>query len=536
MNIPHQTGFVPPEESTNKWLVAGSIAIGAIMAMIDASIVNVALPHIRGSVGATIQEITWVSTAYMIAMVIVMPLTGFLGSFFGQKRIYMFCLALFILGSVLCGTSHTLVTLVIFRVLQGLGAGALQPSQQAILRQTFPLEEQGMAMAIYGMVIMVGPAVGPTLGGWITDNFSWQWIFYINLPIGIVGLMMVYEFVHEPKDIREANRVRAETQKKNLDWIGIVLISIGVSFLQYCLEEGQSKDWFQSQLISFSIVVAAVFLVAFVIRELTAPAPAVNLLLFKERMFMAGTLIGGVQFAMLMSNMFLLPIFMQEILGFTATQSGWTLMPRTLIMMVVTPFVGRIYNFVPVALLVAIGVVLFSIGAYWLSFVTLSTSIADILLPMIVTGVGFSFLFVPLTTAALSRIPRPQLSDAAGLNSFFRQIGGSLGLTISATLLTRFSTQSKAAIAQHVTLLRPETLSRLIIFKQHALSLGLDSAATQNVALQILNGKVAVQAAVLAFEKSFLLQGIAFLSILPLTYFLRAYRVKTNSQITLSME
>ena len=436
-----------PVVSYNKWLVAASIGVGAIMGTIDASIVNVALPHIRGSVGATIEEITWVSTAYMIAMVIVMPLTGFLGSFFGQKRVYMACLVLFIIGSALCGTAHTLVTLVIFRVLQGIGAGALQPSQQAILRQTFPLEEQGMAMAMFGMVIMIGPAVGPTLGGWITDNFSWQWIFYINLPIGIFGLMMVYEFVHEPEDIRAANHARAKAQEKDLDWIGVVLICIGVAFLQYCLEEGQSKDWFQSDVISASMFIGAVFLIAFVIRELTAPAPAVDLRLFKDKTFMSGTLIGFLQFAMLMGSMFLLPIFMQEILGFTATQSGIAMMPRSAVMLVAIPIVGRLYNRVPPAWIVAVGVILFSIGSYMLGSITLESSLMDIVPSMMVTGVGFSCLFVPLTTVALSKIPRHKLSDAAGLNSFFRQIGGSIGLTISATLLTRFATQAKAGLA-----------------------------------------------------------------------------------------
>jgi len=534
LNIP------PPITAERKWLVAGSVAIGAIMGMIDASIVNVALPHIRGSVGATIQEITWVSTAYMIAMVIVMPLTGFFGSLFGQKRVYMFCLALFVLGSALCGTSHTLIALVTFRILQGLGAGALQPSQMAILRQTFPLKEQGMAMAVFGMVIMVGPAVGPTLGGWITDNYSWQWIFYINLPIGIIGLTMVNEFVHEPEDIRWANRARAEAQKKYLDWIGIVLMSVGVAFLQYCLEEGQSKDWFESRWISASAFIAAAFLAAFVIRELTAPVPVVNLKLFKDRTFMSGTAIGGVMFAMLMGSMFLLPIFMQEILGFSATQSGIALMPRTAIMMIVTPIVGRLYNRVPPALTVAVGVILFSLGSYELSHVTLSTSALDIMLPMLVTGVGFSCLFVPLTTVALSMIPRHLLSDAAGLNSFIRQIGGSIGLTLSATLLTRFSTQAKAAIAQHVTLLRPEAMvwwSQIkLMVLMLGLALGLDPVATQTAALRFLNGHATVQSVVLAFEKSFLLQGIAFLAVLPLLFFLRANRTKPDSQTTLGME
>ncbi len=217
----------PVREPVNKWIVTLAIAFGSLMAAIDSSIVNVALPDIRGTVGATIEEITWVSTSYIIATVLVMPLTGFLGSFFGQKRVYVFSLVLFVVGSALCGVARTLPTLVAYRALQGFGAGALQPTQQAILRQTFPAKEQGMAMAMFAMVIMVGPAVGPTLGGYIVDNYSWPWIFYINLPIGVVGTVMTLRFVHEPEDVLLANRARAQVQKKNLDMAGIVLMCVG---------------------------------------------------------------------------------------------------------------------------------------------------------------------------------------------------------------------------------------------------------------------------------------------------------------------
>ena len=509
--------------AVNKWVVAGSVGIGAIMGTIDTSIVNVALPHIRGSVGATIEEITWVSTAYMIAMVVVMPLTGFLGSLFGQKQVYMASLLLFIVGSALCGTAHTLVGLVACRALQGLGAGSLQPTQQAILRQTFPLREQGMAMAVFGVVVMVGPAIGPTLGGWITDNYSWQWIFFINIPIGILGLMMVLEFVHEPADIRHANRLRAEAQKGKVDWIGIALIAVGISALQYLLEEGQSKDWFQSGAIRACFAVACVFLIAFVIREITAPAPAVNLRLFLDRTFAVSTAIGGVMFALLMGSMFLLPLFMQELLGYDAMQSGIALLPRSLVMMMFMPIVGRLYDRVQPAILVGVGVILFLVGSVQLSHVTLVTSFGDIVVPMIVSGVGFACLFAPLTTAALSTMPRSHLADAAGLNSFVRQIGGSIGLTVSASLLTRYSTVARAGIATHVTLLRPEVAGRLAQMRGMATGLVGPTAAARAV-LGILTGKVYAQAAVLAFEKVFLVQGVAFLVILPALWFLRVPR------------
>jgi DHA2 family multidrug resistance protein len=512
----------------NKWLVTLSVGFGAIMATIDASIVNVAIPHIRGAVGATIEEITWITTGYIVAAVLVMPLTGFLGSMFGQKRVYLAGLALFVAGSALCGMARSLTALVIFRAIQGIGGGTLQPTQQAIMRQTFPLREQGMAMAMFAVVIMVGPAVGPTLGGWITDNFSWPWIFYINLPIGLLGILMVLRFVHEPEDVRAANRVRAEAQRRSMDWAGIALMIVGVAALQYTLEEGPSKDWFESSTIITSALIAAAGLAAFVVRELTAPVPVVNLRLFRDRTFLVATVISGVQFAILMASMFLLPLFTQELLGFSAMQSGLLLLPRSIVMIAAMPFIGRMYNHVPPALMVAVGILLLSLGSYDLSRMTLDTSSAGFFLPLILTGVGFSCLIVPLTTAALSRIPRPLLADASGLNSFVRQVGGSTGLAIFATLLERYGVQARAALSAHVSALRPEAVERLAALKAMFLGRGIDPATSGMLAIKVLSGKVAVQGMVIAFEKAFFLQAAVFLAVLPLLYFLRVPRIDSG--------
>src|SRR3954447_5825122 len=307
--IPMPRTLAPARAPTNKWLVTVSVSFGTLMGAIDASIVNVALTHIRGAVGATLEEITWISTAFVIATVLVMPLTAFLGRLVGQKRLYMASLVLFLVGSALCGMARSLETLVVFRVIQGFGAGALQPTEQAILRQTFPPKEQGMAMALFGLAVVVGPAAGPALGGIIVDNYSWPWIFYINLPIGILALFMVSRFVHEPDDIRRANLERARQERSNLDWIGIALMTLGLGCLQYVLEEGSRNDWFQSTAISSCAFAAVFILAAFTVRELTAPHPAVDLSLFRDRVFLSGTLIGGIMFAILMSITFLLPVF-----------------------------------------------------------------------------------------------------------------------------------------------------------------------------------------------------------------------------------
>ncbi len=507
-------------QPVNKWVVAISIAFGSLMATIDTSIVNVAMPQIRGELGASLQEITLITTGYMIAMVLVMPLTGFLGSLFGQKRVYLASLALFTLGSVLCGTARSLEMLVIWRILQGLGGGALQPTQQAILRQTFPLEEQGMAMALFSMVIMVGPAVGPVLGGWITDGYSWQWIFFVNLPVGVLGIYLTARNVHEPADVLAENRARAQLAKRHFDYAGIILMAIAIGALQYVLEEGASEDWFDSTKIVVATYVSVVAFVAFIIRELTATAPVVDLRMFRDPTFASGTAIAGVVFAMLMGSMFLLPVFTQEMLHFSATQSGIVLLPRTIAMMIASPFVGKLYNRTRPAVLVGAGLVMTAIGCWLQAEITLQTSTDDLFWPLALTGVGFAFLFVPLTTAALSNVPRYQLAGAAGVNSFVRQVGGSIGLSLFATLFTRYSAQASTALASSVTVLRPEIVAQL------------DAGLTPHAAA----GRVALQGVVVGFDKVFILQTIAFFVVLPLLLLLRVQRQAKPAHVEIAVE
>src|SRR5207253_2260293 len=263
----------------------------------------------RGSVGGTLEEIAWLSTGFVVATVLVMPLTAFLGRLVGQKRLYMLSLVLFLVGSALCGMAHSLWTLVFFRVIQGLGAGALQPTEQAILRQTFPPKEQGMAMALFAMAVMLGPAFGPTLGGILVDNASWLWIFYINIPVGLLGLFMVWRFVHEPEDIRAANQAAALKVRGNMDWAGIALLTLGLGTMQYVLEEGNRNDWFHSTTIVALTAISAFTIAALILRELSAPVPVIDLSLFRDKVFLSGTLVATAMFAMLLSFTFLLPLF-----------------------------------------------------------------------------------------------------------------------------------------------------------------------------------------------------------------------------------
>jgi DHA2 family multidrug resistance protein len=429
---------------------------------------------------------------------------------------------LFLAGSILCGMARSLTSLLVYRALQGLGAGALQPTEQAILRQTFSAKEAGMAMALFAMAVMLGPAIGPTLGGYIVDNYSWPWIFYINVPVGILGLMMVAAFVHEDEEIVAKNRELAAAQRKNVDWWGIGLMVVGLCTLQYVLEEGETDDWFNSRLIVAMFVTSIVVIAAFVIRELTCEVPAVNIRLFKDPVFLSGTMISSLMFALLMATMFLLPLFMQTLLGFTATDAGFALMPRVFVMMAAMPIVGRIYNIVSPRLVIGIGVVLVGFGAYEMSHFTLDTSQHGVIMALITQGVGFACLFVPLTTVSLSSIPRHLMADATGLNSLFRQVGGSIGLAVAATMLSRFNMTARTALISHVTGTDLSATTRLQQMTGALAAHGLDAAGARETALRAIDISVSRQATLISFERVFLLAGVLFFLVLPLLAFLKA--------------
>ncbi|MCC6526728.1 MAG: DHA2 family efflux MFS transporter permease subunit [Polyangiaceae bacterium] len=506
------------------------------MGAIDASIVNVALSQIRGAVGATVQEITWISTGFAIATVMVMPLTGFFGRLFGQKKVYLACLALFVVGSTLCGFAWNLPSLVVFRAIQGFGAGALQPTEQAILRQTFPPKEQAMAMALFAMAVMIGPALGPTLGGFIVDNFHWSWIFFINVPVGILGFFLVTRFVQEDEDLKQKARVEAEQQRRHMDWLGIALLWVSLISLQYVLEEGQADDWFDSPVIVVVTLVSVFSMVAFVVRELTAVAPAVNLRLFRDRAFAFGTLASGGMFAVLMSGMFLLPLFMQELLGFSATQSGLALMPRTLVMLACMPIVARVYRYTSPAVLGTLGILVNAYGQYTLSGLTLDSSSGHITFALVLQGVGMSMMMVPLQTVALSTIPRERMADATGLSSLVRQIGGSFGVAAFATILARSSVGASAALRAHLVVERPEVQARLLGAEASMLARGMDPTTAHGAASRAFAGTVARQGTVLAFDHLFVLGAVCFALVIPLILMLRRPAQSAGAPVHVEME
>jgi len=497
---------------SHKWVIAGTVMTGTIMAVLDSSIVNVALPDMSGTLGVTIEEITWVVTAYILAQVIVMPITGLLASRFGRKRFYMSSVALFTAASMACGLAHSLGTMVLFRILQGFGGGVLLTVSQAILRESFPAEEQGIAMGIYGLGAVLAPAFGPTLGGWITDQYSWPWIFYINVPIGIINTILVSRYIEDPPYL-----VRT---KGYIDWPGLGLLVAGLGALQLMLEEGERNDWFQSTYIVRLALIASVGLVLFVWRELKADKPAVNLRILRNLSFSSATALGGVLGLALNGSLFLLPVFLQNLLGFNAMQSGVTLMPRSVAMGLLMPIAGRFYNRLGPRVLVGGGLLVAGYGFYSMSQLTSDVGFWDLFWPQLWQGVGFSLIFVALSTAALSTIAKPRMTAATGLYNVVRQVMGSVGIAIAATTLTSSTARYHAILAEDAgaSSVGRQSLNSLI---GGMMAKGADAFTAKMEAIKLLDGIVSRQAAVLAYNHVFVLVSSLFFIGFPLVFLLR---------------
>ena len=433
----------------NKWIVVLSVMAGAIMGAIDSSVVNVALVHIQATYGVTTQQVTWVSTSYLIALVIVMPLTTWLSSILGRKRMYLIAIGIFTIASVLCGVSRTLGQLILFRVIQGLGGGVLAPTTQAITRESFPPEEQGQAMGIFGMVILLGPAIGPTLGGWLTDNLSWPSIFFVNLPVGALALFLGAQFIVDPPWMRAQGLRR-------IDGIGIALMATALASLQILLEEGETDGWFQSGFIIALGIIFVLALASFIYWELRERAPAVDLRIFKNLSFASGALIGAVLGGTLFGGLILMPLFLQNLLGYTATQAGLTLMPRSLVMVLMMPIAGALYNRLGAYILLPTGLVLASISGFMMARFTTNSSELQLLGPLVLQGVGFACMFVPMATSALSTIPRRLMQGASSLFNLMFQLGGSLGTAIVITLLNHKITTVSANLVKYASIYNPQ--------------------------------------------------------------------------------
>ena len=506
------------------WSVFAAVALGTFMATLDSSIVNVALPPMSGTLGATIEQITWVVTGYILANVIIMPLVALLSQRFGRKNFYMTSVILFTVASMACGLARSLPIMVAFRAVQGIGGGVLMTVSQAILRETFPPEEQGTAMGIFGLGVVLAPAFGPTLGGWITDQYSWPWIFYINVPIGILNLMLVSRFVEDPPYL-----VR---RKGDIDWAGLALLIIGLGSLQLMLESGGRNDWFESPFVVRLFVVGLVGLTLFVWRELTAEHPAVDLRILKNVSFTSATLIGGVLGMALMGSLFLLPVFLQNLLGYPALKSGIALMPRSLAMAVCMPIGGRFYNRLGPRIPVGSGLVVTGFSFWQLSHLTISVGYWDIFWPQVLQGVGFSLIFVALSTAALATIAKPDVTAATGLYNLFRNIFGSVGIAISAAQLASGMSRYHAMLAERVSVANAAAVSWLSTATAAMMArTGADAETARKMALKLLDATISRQAAVLSYNRVFVLVSILFAIALPLTLMLKRGHAVENEMM-----
>jgi MFS transporter, DHA2 family, multidrug resistance protein len=514
-----------PAAETNKWIVALAVMTGTVMAVLDSSIVNVALPNMTASFGASVEQITWVVTGYILANVIVMPILGLLTERFGRKKFYLVSVAVFTLASMACGLASTLPLMVFARVFQGIGGGVLMTLSQAIMRETFPAEEQGMAMGLFGMGIMLAPAIGPTLGGWITDEYSWPWVFYINVPIGILNFVLISRFVHDPPYL-----VR---RKVAIDWLGLALMITGLGALQLTLEQGASNDWFNSNYILLLAIISGLGLILFVWRELTAANPAVDLRILKNVSFASATFLGGVLGMALMGSVFLLPLFLHTLLGYSAMTSGMAMLPRSLAMGLLMPVAGRFYNKLGPRVLVGSGLAVCSYGFYAMSKLTVAVGFWDLLMPQLWQGVGFSMIFVALSTAALANIDRAKITAATGLYNVVRQVFGSIGISLVAAELSRGTASNRAILAEHVTMYDATSRGWLAGVTAAMQSRGADAYTAAQQALRMLDGQMLRQAAVLAYNHIFLLSAAVFALSVPLVLLLSGSK---EGEVELALE
>jgi DHA2 family multidrug resistance protein len=524
----HGRGAHPPGAhaggDSHKYLIAFAVVLAALLQVIDSSIVNVALPDMMGNLGANLDEIAWVSTGYILASVVVIPLTGWLGSFFGRKRYFVASILVFTASSFMCGAAHSLGALVFWRIVQGLGGGALMTVSQAVLLEAFGKEEAGTAMALFGLGVMVGPTIGPTLGGWLTDNYGWPWIFYINVPLGLVAGAMIAAYVHDPAYQR---------RPPSVDYVGIALLAVSVGALQYLLEHGQRDDWFDSRLMTALAVVGVVGGALLVWRELTTRHPVIDFRVLRHRQMWVGTILGIVMGVGLYAMSFTLPVFLQGNLHMTAEQTGIVLLPGAVATAIAMAVAGRLTRRVDPRLLITAGALVFSAAAWQLSRITGESGAHDFLLPLILRGVGLGLMFVPLTTVALAELSPEELPQGTGLYNFFRQLGGSFGIAGIATLVARYTAQFRAVLAEHVTASDPISLGRVEMLARGFAAHGADVVTARARALAVIDRQLMGQASVIAYGRIYVLSALLILGLIPLLLLVRQTRGAAGAQVHL---
>jgi len=502
----------------NPWIVTVAVMLATFMEILDTTVVNVSVPHMAGNLGSTVEEGTWVVTSYLVSNAIILPMAGWLATRFGRRRMLMLCVSGFSLTSVLCGMATSLDALIFFRVLQGLSGGGLQPLSQSVLLETFPPKKHGTAMAAFGLGIIFAPIIGPTLGGWITDNYTWRWIFYINLPVGIISLLMISQFIVDPSYLRKRSY-------GGVDLWGIGFLALGFGMLQMVLDTGQRKDWFGSNQIRLWTALCVIGLIGLVVRELTAKHPIVDLRVLKDRTFAAGTFLMTMLGFVLYASLMLLPIYLQTLLNYPAFQSGLALSPRGIGALVMTPISGQLTNRLDPRKLLFVGVVTGGYTMFQLSHLNLNAGYWDIFWPQIIQGAAMAFLFVPLMATSMSGIAKEKMGNATSVYNLMRNIGGSFGIAIMTTFLARREQVHQSQLIGRVTPsdIRAQNMVHGLQawFQLHGAMTAHDAAHKAYAAIYLM---VQQQSAMLSFVEAFWIMGVIFWAMAPLLLLLRNAR------------
>ena len=501
-----------PDGTINPWVIAVTVTLATFMEVLDTSIANVALPHISGNLSAGADESTWVLTSYLVSNAIVLPLSGWLSGVIGRKRFYMSCVALFTVSSFLCGLAPSLGILVLFRILQGIGGGGLQPSEQAILNDTFSLEKRGIAFAVYGLAVVVAPTIGPWLGGWITDNFSWRWIFYINVPVGIISLILTHFLVSDPP---YAKKPSFKTGFR-IDYIGIGLISLGLGSMQIILDKGQREDWLSSNFIRVFLVLMLVGIVAGILWELREKEPVVDLRMLKNRNFAIATTAMFFLGFVLYASTVLIPQFLQELLGYTAQLSGMALSPGGAVIMCMMPVVGILVSKVDTRILITFGCIVSASALFVMAGWNLQLDYRHAVTARMLQSFGLAFLFIPINVAAFAYVPKEKTNMGTGIINLARNVGASVGIATVTTMLDRRTQYHQSQLMEHVNAYSAAYRAKVNGLTVAFASAGASGAGATAQAHGMIYNVVQRNAVMLAFLDNFKLLGVVFFAVIPI--------------------
>jgi DHA2 family multidrug resistance protein len=512
----YPTGF-------KKWIIVITVVLASLLEMIDTTVVNVSLPQIMGNLGATLEDVAWIITAYAVANVIILPMTGWLSSKFGRRNYFVVSILIFTVASFFCGNAHNIWQLIIFRFIQGIGGGALLSTSQSILFETFKPEDRGMATAIFGLGVVLGPTFGPTIGGFITDHYSWPWIFYVNLPLGIIATLLSLTFISESQDRKEISRI---------DWWGIILLVVGIGALQIVLERGETEDWFDANYIIVLTVTSILALILFVWRELTIDYPVVDFRIMKDKSFSFGLVFSFILGFGMYASVFVFPIFCQNLLGFSAQQTGELMIPAGLITIIIMPLVGNMLKRgFPPQVMAAIGFGVFFLFTKLFSMSSLASGESDFFWPLMMRGIGMGCLFVPLTAMGLSGLKGKDMPQGVGINNMIRQLGGSFGVALMTTFIHTRMAVHRMNLIPHISAYETAASDRTNLLIQSFMSRGYSLAQAQSMANGVLEGAVIKQSMLMSYMDCFYAIGFFFLCCIPLILFQRK-----SSNAVVSME